>query len=533
MKTRFLPLAAVLGALLFPAVTHAQDDAEANESAAVKEARQLLDDDRLIDAVKLLEARLKTHPEDHDARVLLANADSHNGEMDKAVATLEAGLKDTKADTELLWYLGHKRMQLGEDGPNVTRTRGTVSYGPSKLSKEEETAWQKKQWSLAVEAWRKFLKYSPEHEKAARFAARSLAGWKGEGHLKELAELQKRFPDNAGIGLSYAEALLAAGKPEEALKTAQRQTKLQPRSAAAWTAQAKVLKALDKKYEAADAGARATFYEALPGCAPLEYSPETAARLAAMEEDPATESKKLIADKSEQSNLLMAVLCWRHMAHGPVEDSCFAELAAREKGGLLCDLAEEGQSICTYRGCCRGLALLKHGRALEVISRFLPGDTNPVFKIEAAESLALLGDGRAVPLLVKTMAPAFREKDRQRPEQEEGFMGDGPLLNRMRCALALGSFDKPESRQALTEGAKNPDIAPCCEAALYRLTKDAAHLKAAEAAAATAGDKARYSHLLLAPFLSEMDAPEAKEAANRLRKAVETNEEPNIIEGSK
>jgi Flp pilus assembly protein TadD len=507
---------------------------EFSQSSALREARKLLDEDRLADALQLQESRVKENPEDNDARVLMARVHSHNGEVEKATALLEAGLNGAKSDMELLWYLGHMRIQLGEDGPNVTRTRGTVSYAPSKMTKEEEAAWQNKQWGMAVETWRKFLSHSPDHEKAAQFAARALAAWKGSDHLKHLGELCERFPDNSNVALSYAEALVSAGKPENALATAQRQTKAQPRSAVAWSMQAKVLKALGKIDEGTDAAARAAFYESLPACAALEYSPKTAARLAAMEENPRAESEKLIADRSEESSHLMAVLCWRHIAHGPVEDSCFAELAARKQGDLLCDLAEEGQSICTYRGCCRGLAKLKHPRAFDVISGFLPGDTNPVFYIEAAGALALLADDRAVPLLVKTLAPGFREKDRQRPEQEEGFMGDGPLLNRVRCGFALATFDTLAVRQALAEGAKNPDIAPCCVASLYRLTKDSTQLKALEAAMTKAGDKARYFRTGVVALLSEMDVPEAKQTAERLHKAgKDEDQDPIVIEADK
>ncbi len=512
------PLALVFLLALFPACLPAQDDAVEQESAAVTEARKMLEDDRIDDARSQLEERLKAEPKDQDARVLLAQVHSHNGGMDKATATLEAGLKNEKADLQLLWYLAHMRTQLGEDGPNVTRTRGTISYHPSKMSDKEETEWKQKQQGLAVEAWRKFLKFDPKHRRAAGNAARALAAWKGKGYLEEMAKLKEAFPDDSGISLSYAGALAAGGRAGEALEMARELTKTQPRSAAAWRTQAGVLRALDKKEEAADADKRAGFYDSVPVCAALDYSPEVVFRLEAMEENPAREAGKLRADPSALASKLMAVLCWRHMAHGPVEDSCFEELAERKQSALLRGLAKEGQSLCTHRGCCLGLAKMKDLGAFEIISGYLAEDNNPVFFVNAATALGVLGDSRAVPLLVKGLGPSFHEKDRQRPEQEEGFMGSGPLQNRIRCGFALGAFDTPEAKEALKEGAKNPDIALSCEAALYRLTKDTAHLKAVEKALTAAGEDALMYRGGLVSLLEEMDTPEAKEAVVRLTK---------------
>ena len=525
MNALLRPWAAVLAAGLLNVSLCAAADEEPEASAAVKEARQLLNEDKLADALKVLESRLKASSDDREARVLLARVHSHEGEAEKAAGVLEAGLRGNKDDAELLWYLGQTRMQLGEDGPNVKRTRGTVSYGPSKIGEAEEEAWKQKQWGLAAEAWRKFIRLDPDNKKGAREAAKALAGWKGKTHLAELAELQKKFGGDVAVGLNYAGALTAAGRAEEALATAEQITKAQPRSAEAWKMQAGVLKAMKREPAAAEAQTRADFYESLPACAGLEYAPETAARLKAMADEPAAESKKLIADKSEHSSRLMAVLCWQHLAHGPVEDSCFVELTARKMGDLLCELAEEGQSICTYRGCCRGLAALKHPRSFEIISRFLEDDTNPVFHIEAAGALAALGDARAVALLVKTLAPAFRESERQRPEQEADFMGRGPLTNRLRCALALGSFTTLEAKAALTKGAGNPELAACCEAALYRHTKDAKHLKAVATAVEKAGHEAGILRLLLVEFFEATGTAEARQAAALMRKAGEKEED--------
>ena len=239
-----LPLVALLGMLLSPAPLLAEKDYEKGqeeESAVIREARKLLAEDRIDDAQKLLTSRLETEAGDRSARVFAAQVHAYNGQVDKAIAMLKGGLKDAPADTELLWYLAQMYMQLGMDGPGTTRIGRTVSYKPVSMDKEKEKEkeWRQEQWGAAVHVWRQFLKHDPENENASLLAVKSLAAWKGEGHVAEIDKLKEKFPGNPVIALSYAGALVSVGRAQDALGIAQEQIKARPRSKEAWERRSK------------------------------------------------------------------------------------------------------------------------------------------------------------------------------------------------------------------------------------------------------------------------------------------------------
>jgi len=120
---------------------------------------------------------------------------------------------------------------------------------------------------------------------------------------------------------------------------------------------------------------------------------------------------------------------------------------------------------------------MKHPEALRILSHMVVNDQRPVWTTNAAGALETLGDEQAVKILIETADPGFKEADRQRSKEDADFMGEGPYFNRLRCLLALGSFDTDESKKALKEATKNPELAMVSKIALYRLTKEEKHLK--------------------------------------------------------
>jgi hypothetical protein len=488
-------------------------------------AQALLAKDRVKDAETILAKAIEADGAQFQLRKLLAEVLSHQGELEKAALLMEAGSWLEKAtDDEKMrawWMAGNLRSQQGEDGPNCKRTGGTVTISPSKISDEEEQAWSQAKYSLAAENWRKFHKLKPKHERGAERLADSLQKWAGKDAAVELEALYKEFPDSLPISLSLGKLLLGCGKHSAVLELASFVLSKQPHAASAYGLKAEALAKLGKTAEAAEAKQRQEFHQEMPEFCALDYSAENTKLIADLKENPKKTSERLMGDKTAESSRILALLCYLHLAHGPVEEAAFAELTSRKEEALLLALAEEGQSLCTFRGCSAALAKLKTAGAFEVILRFLEGDNDPIFSINAAQALATLGDVRAVPELIRVLAPKMRESERQLGEDEADFVGYGKLRNRQRSALALASFDTPESREALLLGAKNDDIKAHCHTALFKLTKDEDHL--AEVKAAIAKEP---SHGALIPeFLDDLGLEVGKKLAKEILAEQKVEEE--------
>src|SRR5262245_1175676 len=124
-----------------------------------------------------------------------------------------------------------------------------------------------------------------------------------------------------------------------------------------------------------------------------------------------------------------------------------------------------------------------------------------------ARALGELGDVRAVGPLITVLNPDDRNKaDRSSPD---GVINDRASA-RARAAMALGYLDTPESRKALTAGVQNPDLAPYCRAALYRLTLDDEYVAALKQS--MKGDSVLVAHHL-AEYLKGMNTDEANKLA--------------------
>ncbi len=96
----------------------------------------------------------------------------------------------------------------------------------------------------------------------------------------------------------------------------------------------------------------------------------------------------------------------------------------------------------------------------------------------------------------------------------------------VRAALALGSFDTVPSKFALEKGLQNDQIAPACQAALYKLTKDEKHLKAVGAVLLKKEYQGAY---LLAKFLNAMKDDKARAVSEAWRAARKAEREKEKI----
>jgi hypothetical protein len=173
--------------------------------------------------------------------------------------------------------------------------------------------------------------------------------------------------------------------------------------------------------------------------------------------------------------------------------------------------SEDGSGVSpTEREFDRATALGKehgHPGLLEVLLPALPRDLNWPFEMDIAGALDLLGDPGAVSSLVELLdvgrPAAAAESD------VLGFSDRLPrLFARIRAALALGRFDTPEARDALSGCLADPDeeLVAACRAALYRLTGSDEH---AQALRAGLEHSLPYTALILRTYLEERVATDA------------------------
>ena len=470
-------------------------------------------------AEKLLREHLETVPKDVERRVELAGLLKYTGKTEAAIAILQKGMQDKEDDSNLLWKLGLLHLERGNDGPNISRSGGTVAYSPSKMTDEEEADWKKKEFKKAAQTFRKMLTYHPDNESITESLVQGLQGFLPPAELhEEVAKLAEQFPENLEIGLLRVEGLRAAKQWEDASLIIEKFLEGSPRQGKLHRSQAKIFEEWGKKKQAEEAETKANFYSWMPPFAKVAYSKENATRVTALStknEELKEIVDRLLEEKSQISDELMAAVCFHHLAHGEIENSCFAELEKRGRGDLLVALVENAQSICTAREGGRALANMKHPKALTLLSQMVASDQRPMWIVDAAGSLEVLGDPEAVTILSETVDPDFRESDRQRGEEEADFMHNGPLNNRLRCILALGAFDTEKSRQTLAKAVSNPELAMTSQFALYRLTRDEKHLEKGMSLIQKDSSTFRYR---IIPYLLKLEDEKATEAVTQWQK---------------
>ncbi len=462
---------------------------------------------KLDRGIELLRQHLQKNGKDADARVVLGNLLMDDGQSDEAAKQWEQCMTGGEADFRLLMGIGYVRWQQGNDGPYITRRGGMVGAMPNQ-DKNVEAEFKRSHLALAAAAYEKARKLRPDDEEAA-FGLASVYGSQ-EKHAaavqvwKALVELQ---PKHSGYLYLYALATRDAGKPDEAAQLLQRAIALNPRIAKGHEALADYYKQKGQLAEAEQSKNRADFYGALPAFCAIEYSGENLTMIGKLD-DPAT-VRKLIADPSDNATQFLAVLCWRH-PHNQLETMSFDALEARgpKTTPLLLDLLKAARSTCTVRSSAHILARRKTDGLLDHLLRILPGDIRSfAMDMDIAGSLDELGDARAVGPLVKVVDPANAEPTGMGPTSDRGSA-------RERAALALGAFDTPEARRALEQGTLNPQLAPYCIAALYRLSRDPKHLAALEK---LVSERDLPSSRLGYYLNSKVGTPEAKQLAQAWR----------------
>jgi tetratricopeptide (TPR) repeat protein len=480
----------------------------AQEDVPTEQAIQLANRGNVDRAIQVLRDHLNKNAKDVRARVVLGRILDFDGQPDEAVKLWEKGLTGTVSDFPFLLAIGEIRHRQGSDGPTVSRRRGMVGAHPSKNEAEDER-FKRSHLAQAATAFEKARKLRPDEPEAAMALASVYSAQKKHDAAAEVwKSLVEVEPKNAGYHLRLALAIKQASRFDDAAGHLTQAIELNPRLAEAHEALADIQKEKGQAAEAEESRKRAEFYQRLPSFCTVTYSEDNLKTLDNLNQEASI--RKLADDPSEPAAEFLAALCWSH-PHNQLETQAFEALEARgaKTTPLLHALLEAARSTCTIRSTAHILARRKADGLFEYLVNMLPGDLRGfAMDMDIAGSLDDLGDARAVGPLVQVLNPGDAKAD---PEDGPG----GPLTDRngarVRAALALGAFDTPEARRALEAGKRNPRIAACCLAALYRRSKDPKDLRALEAAVSPDED---YTTYVLGNYLrKKAGTKEAKELA--------------------
>ncbi len=490
-----------------------------DEEAIWQEALAELEAGEVDGALTRLRRTLEAWPALDGVRRHLATVLEWDGDPDAAAALLAEGvpLSEGGARYALLLQLGQIRFAQAERGPSVTERRGSMTYSPSPPEAEVQ-AYRRARYAEAAAALERAVALGEPGALAVQWLA-TTRGAQGD-HEAALAlwrRAVRETPQDGPTAFRAAEAHLAGGRVDDAETLARRATELEPHLAEPWRLLGEVFEARGLPAEAERARDRAAFEELLPSFAQVEPSDDNLTVVRALRgDDPGQVIAALAARADEDAGRLLAAFVWQH-THDANEAAAFAAIEARaDAGALLLGLARAGRSTCTIRDASRALARRHHPEAFAILGGLLPRDVRFAQPMYIARSLATLGDPRAVPLLVQAL-------ERRVPvDDADPFGGVGRTFARGQAALALGSFDAPESRAALERALEDETVALEVHAALYRLTSDAAHLARLEGASREAPDRLAF----LLDYLEAMARPELAPVVARVRRAEHEAAEP-------
>lgn len=467
------------------------EDSVPQKSPVYEKALSLARQGKVSKASALLEERLREIKDDNEARIFLSKLYDYSGNVSGAIKLLRDGLRGGKSDLEIYKVLGELHTRLVDDGPNVTRKNGTVSYGPSKLGVDEDK-FKAEHSQYAINGYESALKIDPTNSHFLYELARLLSNMKKYQRATDIAKtLIKQNADNTEYHLFLALLYLKQGNRNLSLEPIKKGLALSPRSTKAHMLMARYYEDEDK--EQFDKHLElANFYKWQPSFVKIPYSEknyETFLYVSGMaaknyESREAFGKKRgsvienLLKEESDVSLSFLAALCHHHADHGGYENLAFQALEKHSEKGipLLMELLENACSICTIRLSAEALARLKVVEAVDVLLWQLPRDVRPMWFANVAECLAEIGDKRAVPALIR-LADVPHE---QQPIKDDTMhMGDGRLRARYRAIVALGAFvsEKETIINELNKGLSNPQVSAACLAGLYRITQDKTYLE--------------------------------------------------------
>ncbi len=482
---------------------------ETDEREIGSRVQALMVESRSVEAKAILNEYLDRHPLNYRVRMDLALVLEWEGDHEAAIQELTKSLSGKKTDKPVYEMIASLRQSQANINPNQIDHGNFTEYRPSPGPTEADIQRRNELLQKSIDAYKMALVLEPNDEDNLLQIATTLEAM---GKTQEADVMwQSLYLNNStrdSIAIGYADSLLRNQKHEAAIEVLETTILSNPRSKSLYQKLSGVCNSAGNLDKAQRAQTIAEFYESLPEFCDLQYTEENAKRIARLHED--SEVQTLINDKSLESSKLLATLCWHH-PHDEHEEQAFQELEKRGQDAidLVVALTRESASTCTTRQSMRILARAKHPNAYDWLIRLLPRDTmNFGFDMDIAGSLAELNDPRAVPHLIRIFAP--EEAIPSRDDRDYNWMEDlAPA--RARAAVALAAFDNQEAKSALQLGAKHATFAPCCNAGLYKLTKDETYLsqiKVSEVDPRIAG--------VLLTFLRTLQDPRSKLMADEI-----------------
>ena len=436
-----------------------------SEPLGFEEIHQLMRAGEIEKAESKARSLLKESPADLPTCMLLAQILTYDGRPDATIKLLQDKIDQFPKEDQrhLLLYRGAIAMQVAEDGPFVTRKRGTVTAQPAKDSVDKQ-AFVDRYVQTAEASFQRAVDLFEDDQRALYGLAKTVSfSSSPERAIPLWVKLLERDQSaNPNFELEYIGLLFKIKRDDEAVELANKRLEKQPNDLATIEMLVDHYRE-NKNTEAADLlMAKAQFLESIPPFLNLEFSEENKKRLAKLEDN--DEIETLLKIKTEESTELLVIYVWRH-PHNELEDRAFAELGNRNAVERLEDLFRNAQSTCTVRGAANQLARSKPDGLYEDLVRLLPSDLRTFgMQMDIANALETLQDKRAVKPLIDMLAVDVStepKEDHMRSLQDREFA-------RWRAAIALGAFDSDLATSTLTTGLENKLIRIACLAGLYR-----------------------------------------------------------------
>jgi cytochrome c-type biogenesis protein CcmH/NrfG len=497
---------------------------------ALVAARSDLHRNQFDDALARLRECLVRHPDDTAVRLLVARLMSEDGHNDEAVTLLREAQRRTPDDADLLTFVGGLRLRQAIDGATIERRRGSISARPSTDAAAE--ARQVRSWlEAARDAFADAVRARSNHIGALSGGA--LTASRLEAHT-EAVRLWQRVVDlthDHDAEEHLADAIALGGNRAQAIARYEALLQTEPTRATALASIASLYDAEGRHEEAQRARGKAVFYE---WTAPftIEANPENVATVETLsswfreEETPAQSSEgnvrvaleRLGTTRTSEARSLLAAFVLHH-SHDDLEAVAWTALQAHggDAADTLFQLFESAHSMCTMRSSADSLARIHDQRLFDLLARVLPRDVG-IFPIDAAHALEVLGDVRAVPLLVDLIRSRRPQTDADDPVGISGF-----LAARSRATLALGAFDTVEARGILTQLTHDADVSLEATAALYRITHTLPLLMTLERVSVAQRSRADW---ILANYIDRAATPQATAAALRARRRMSAATRP-------
>lgn len=148
----------------------------ASPDKILEQVNRFMAADRVEAAEELLRKAVRERPGNGRLRHTLARVLVCDGRIDDAITVLKEGVTgdaDDETKLNLLMLAGELSLKRAEDGPTVTRRRGTIAYSPKK-SGTDKAAFMKKHLAVAEASFRRAMKIDPNNAEIVTHLARTL-----------------------------------------------------------------------------------------------------------------------------------------------------------------------------------------------------------------------------------------------------------------------------------------------------------------------------------------------------------------------